>query len=242
MKLNISPPNYLIVDMDPHARTSLGKQIKEIIPIATFLDAGNAAEAREAYLIYRFDGVFLNSSVLDGETMELVSELRLMGLPLVVTTTGERCTFDAFDADASDCIFLPTDPSRLTRALSRIRRVKSRQVQDCPSSSLVILSDQNHLWLIQQEDIILVESDGSCLVVHVKNRKPIFLSRSLKEIESMLPKEKFLRVNRSQIVQLKHLKTIKRRDTGSFSGELEDYGPFEFSRRQSQAFRLRFGI
>ena len=233
---------FLIVDHDPSARAFLSEQIRGIIPTAVSVEAENATTAKEFFFSHNLDGVFLNPGLVSGDAMSLVPELRMMGLPVVFASPHDHFALDAFDADAADYLLTPVDSARLSRAILRIRRATGLRGHEGLGDKLLVLSDQSHSWLIRQRDIILVEAEGSYAVVHVRGRKPILISRSLKEVEMQLSKERFLRANRNQIVQLIHLKSVKRRETGSFTGELEDGRTIEFSRRQSQAFRMRFGV
>jgi len=88
-----------------------------------------------------------------------------------------------------------------------------------------------------------VESSKNHVMLHLKDRPAIQVTRSMKEIEQLLDENLFVRANRTQLVQLRCLKKIHRQDRGgNFQADLDGHGMIEFSRRQSQAFRVRFGF
>jgi two-component system LytT family response regulator len=169
----------------------------------------------------------------------LLPEIRAMGVPVVVVTAHEKFAVDAFDGDAADYLLKPVELSRLARALTRIRKLDRRD----PADPLIMLGDQSSCWPLRQDEIVMVESEGKNVVLHLKDRGPIPIPRSLKEIEDLLNESQFVRVNRYRIVQLLCLKEIRRRaGAGNFVAELDGHGTIEFSRRQSIAFRQRFGF
>ncbi|MEO5712023.1 MAG: LytTR family DNA-binding domain-containing protein [Luteolibacter sp.] len=237
MSTNSSSISFLIVDDEDLARAELCRQIGGLLPSFIGIEARNTNQARELLLSHRVDGVFLDLEMPGGHGMTFLPEIRAMGVPVVVVTAHENFAVDAFDGDATDYLLKPIEKSRLARALARIRRTDKNL-----DSNLIVLGDQSNCWPLHSEEIIMAESEGSYVMLHLKDRKPILLTRSLKEIEHLLNDNLFVRANRSQIVQLHCLKQIRRRDGGAFTAELDGHGTIEFSRRQSQAFRQRFGF
>ncbi|RYD39030.1 MAG: response regulator transcription factor, partial [Verrucomicrobiaceae bacterium] len=207
--MTLKPPalTFLIVDDEDLARAELGRQIGELLPFFTSIEAANVRQARGLLLSHRVDAVFLDLEMPGGHGMTFLPEIRTMGVPVVVTTAHERFALEAFDGDAVDYLLKPIEPSRLARTLARLRKPDPES-----DSKLLVLGDQSSCWPLHPEEIIMAESEGSYVMIHLKGRKPILLTRSLKDIEHLLPESLFVRVNRSQIVQLHCLKLIRRRE------------------------------
>ena len=234
-----TPPFFLIVDDEGLARTELIRQISTLLSSYAVLEAENICQARELLLQSDVDGVFLDLEMPEGNGITLLSEIRAMGVPVVITTAHEQYAVEAFDGDVVDYLLKPFDKERLARAIARIRQ----PMPENSTSRLLVLGDQSTCWPLLPEEIIMAETDGQQVRVHLKDREPILFSSNLKEVELQLDPSQFVRVNRSQIVQLHCLKEIYRTEgLNSFEGKLANYGPVAFSRRQSQAFRARFGF
>jgi two-component system, LytTR family, response regulator len=227
----------LIVDDEELARAELRRQMTGLLPSLTIFDAGNIKEAREKMLTHSLDCIFLDLELPGGHGMTLLPEIKTKGIPVIVTTAHEQFAVDAFDADATDYLLKPIEKARLARAISRIPTMEEKV-----DTRVIVLGDQSNCWPLHSEEIIMAESEGSYVKLHLKDRKPILLTRTLKEIEHLLCPPLFVRVNRSQIVQLHHLKHIRRREGGCYSADLDGHGVIEFSRRQAQAFRQRFDL
>lgn len=229
--------NFLIIDDEKLARAELRREISALLPSFHFVEASNVAQAREAILSHAIDGVFLDLEMPGGNGMSFVPELRSQGIPVVITTAHEEYALEAFEVDVADYLLKPIKQSRLIRAIAKMRKKEPKA-----ADGLVVFSDQSHCWPVALEDLIMVESEGTGVALHVRGRKPIILSRTLKDIETLLPERDFIRISRSQIVRLHSLRFIQRKDGGTFSAELDGGGIVVFSRRQAQAFRQRFGV
>lgn len=88
--------------------------------------------------------------------------------------------------------------------------------------------------MIIVNDIIRLEADGCYTKIIVREGKNSIISRTLKEFEESLPKEKFFRVHKSHIVSLKYIK-----DYSNISGNyvtMMDGSKIEISRRRAPEF------
>ena len=236
--MNLPTTTFLIVDDEEFARVELRRQLTKLIPTITCLEASNLEEAREQILGQRVNGVFLDLEMPGGHGMSFLPELKAMGMPVVLVTAHDRHAIEAYDSDVCDYLLKPIERRRLARALARMSQPEDNQDQ-----KLLVLGDQSSCWPMFTDEIILIETEGTQSRFHLKDRSTVLIPRSLKEIEQSLNPKQFVRVNRSQIVQLHCLKMISRREgSGNFESKLEGHGMIEFSRRQSQAFRQRFGF
>lgn len=238
MTAKYSTVSFLIVDDESLARTELIRQIGKLLPSAVTLEAENIVQARQQLLQHDVDGVFLDLEMPEGNGMTLLSEIRAMGMPVVITTAHEQYAVEAYDGDVTDYLLKPFDKERLARAIARVRRPL-----ESVTGQLLVLGDQSNCWPLKPEEIIMVETEGTQVRMHLRDRDPILFSRNLKEVELLLDPRLFVRANRSQIIQLHCLKQISRSDgQNSYEAELEGHGTIIFSRRQSQTFRSRFGF
>ena len=211
--------NLLIVDDEPLARAELLRLCGELIPGFSGTEAATLTEARAAMLREDYDGIFVDMELSGSCGLDLLPDARASGTPVVVSTAHERFAVDAFGGEVMDYLLKPVELSRLFRAIAKISRHRK-----------------------SEQDELILEADGSYCVVKFTDRKPLTVSRSLKEMEQMFVGLPFIRANRSQIVNLRQIQVIHRQGTGRMLAELDGQEEIEFSRRQAQAFRSRFSI
>lgn len=63
---------------------------------------------------------------------------------------------------------------------------------------------------ISISDIIYIESQSEYLKIHLKDRQSLMVLMSIKRMAELLPFDKFLRIHRSYIVNMGHVKEIAR--------------------------------
>ena len=228
---------YLIVDDERLARTELIRQLNEILPSVEYHEAATVRDARGILVSTPIDAVFLDLEMPKEHGFDFIPELRAAGKSVVVTTAHERFALQAFEHEVVDYLLKPIDRKRLGIAVSKLNRISNT-----PREEIVVFADSGNCWPVRIDDILAIEASGSYVTLYCSDSKPITLSRHLKEIEELLGGKNFVRANRAQIVRLSALKAIRRTPGGQLLSEVEGVGLIEFSRRQSQAFRQRYGF
>ncbi len=98
----------------------------------------------------------------------------------------------------------------LMQALS-LSREKDSSIQP---NTLNIATNRGVI-IIQQEDICRVEASGNYTVFYVNNQKQVMASNTMAEFEDKLNTEKFIRVHKSHIVNLRFVVKYTKGDGGS---------------------------
>ena len=78
----------------------------------------------------------------------------------------------------------------------------------------IILKNQESIFLFDVDDIVHCESDGSYTVFLTTDEQRIVISKNLKEYDALLSGSGFLRVHRSHLINLKHIKRFDKLDGG----------------------------
>lgn len=79
-----------------------------------------------------------------------------------------------------------------------------------------------------------MEAEGCYTKVYLKDKKKTIVSRTLKEFEDTIPKERFYRIHKSHLINLKYVKEYSNID-GSFV-IMNDGNKIEISRRKAPDF------
>lgn len=88
------------------------------------------------------------------------------------------------------------------------------------------------------EEIMYCRSDGNYTVLHLENGKTLIVSKSLKEIENLLPESLFSRIHHSHMINLSFTKKLIEGDEDKV--EMQDGRLMEVSRRKKSQFLSRF--
>ena len=124
------------------------------------------------------------------------------GICLVFTTAYSQYALDGFDVDAVDFlhkpIFYPRFERAMEKALLRLDRLESR----APRRETITLKVEHKNVVIDINDITFIEAMDNYVKVFRKNLPTVLSQITMKETESLLPENRFIRVHRSFIVAL----------------------------------------
>ena len=78
----------------------------------------------------------------------------------------------------------------------------------------IALPVSDGLELVHVNEIVSCESDSNYTTLHLRDKKKLVISRTLKEFEDILTEDHFLRIHNSFLVNTKHIKKYIRGDGG----------------------------
>lgn len=76
----------------------------------------------------------------------------------------------------------------------------------------VIISSQEHLYFINEEEIVLCKSDNCYTYVYLEDKRELLVSKSLAKFSKGLNPKKFIRVNQSYLINIDFIKSIDRKN------------------------------
>ncbi|MFA5445374.1 MAG: LytTR family DNA-binding domain-containing protein [Bacteroidales bacterium] len=135
---------------------------------------------------------------------------------VIFTTAFEQYALEGFKVNALDYLLKPFSYAEFLTAASKAQRhteltnaSTSLQNNTKTPKSLVIKSDYKQ-QIINTLDIVYIEGIGDYIKIHLDTGVSVQTLMTLKNIEEELPKNQFIRVHRSFIVNIQKVKTIER--------------------------------
>ena len=210
----------LAIDDEPLAL----RQIKSYIERAADLElvelCSSAVIAQEVLQREKIDLMFVDINMPDLNGVDFVRELS--SPPMVIFTTAyTEYAIEGFRLDAVDYLLKPFSFDEFSRAVSKAKSLfelnKLREKHSLTESSVVDNGSSNEatdcisikadykVTMVRYADIIYIESVGEYVRLHLNNASAITTLFRLKNMESALPSDKFMRVHRSYIVNLGHV-------------------------------------
>ncbi len=143
--------------------------------------------------------------------------------PCIVIVSDDReaaCT--AFEAGAFDFLLSPLKKERVSLCLNRIRRFlaelqpPTRSDHRPPDPHRRIIARHNQgMSVLRTEQIEWVEAARNYVVVQVA-QKSYVLRETLTQFERRLPQRRFLRINRSTLVNIELISELRPNDHGAY--------------------------
>lgn len=236
----------VIVEDSRLARNELKELIKSHGEIELIGEAENVDNAFELINETNPDLLFLDINMPEKDGFEL---LEMLGsIPITVFTTAyDEYAIKSFEYNALDYLLKPISPKRFSVAVDKIKEKLSgydkqdTNIEKHTESSQIFIKDGEKCWLVKIGDIILFEIVGNYTRVYFEENSPL-IYKSLNQVEVKLPEDFFFRVNRQQIINIKHVKNVVPWFNGKFKLTLNNDTEVEVSRRQSQSFKEKLSI
>lgn len=167
--------------------------------------------------------VFLDIEMPKENGFQLFKYFTDIDFEVIFTTAYDEYAVKAFRYSAIDYLLKPIDLEELRDAISRVSkntiqpelnkiRLQTLEYNLDNSFQKIALPVLNGFEFITVDDIIHLEADSNYSIVYTTNGKHI-VSRSLREFEVMLTSSNFFRVNRSNLINLKFLKSYIKNKT-----------------------------
>jgi two-component system, LytTR family, response regulator len=246
----------MIVDDEPLAR----RGIKQLL--ATHKDVEVAAEARngnEALRLLRsssaVDLLFLDVQMPELDGFAVLRQLDAERLPAVIFVTAyDTFAVRAFEAHALDYLVKPVHEERFENALQRARdgllskhaletsrrlshllktntlNAPEPLVQPDLAKRLVVAANGGRL-IIDVREVEWIEAEDYYAAIHM-DRRCHLIRESLTSLEARLDPKQFVRIHRSALVNLAHVREIKSPLLGLTSLILRDGTQLPLSRRR----------
>jgi len=211
--------NVIIVDDEYLAQKLLQDYVSKVESLQLVATCSNAFEAIEALKNNKVDIMLLDIQMPDLTGLELVKSLEKK--PAVIFTTAySEYAVDAFNLAVSDYLLKPFDFPRFIQAVNKAIGHVPPKSKNAPKPSADTISRSNDfitvkadykLYKINYDDLLFIEGQHEYVTFHTKERRITALF-ALKDLEELLPKDRFVRVHKSYIVSFKHIQELDKSD------------------------------
>jgi len=193
------------------------KQISSYLDKTTFLEAvalcHSAFEAMEYLENNEVDLMFVDINMPDLSGMDFVKSL-IQKPQIIFTTAYSEYAIEGFQVDALDYILKPISYASFLKSANKAKtwfELNQKQPESIQTTqdSLFVKSEYKMVRIFFSE-IKYIESSNEYIQIHLVNDVPVTTLIRLKVMEEQLPKDKFMRVHRSFIVNLDRVKVIER--------------------------------
>ncbi|MBR4995746.1 MAG: response regulator transcription factor [Alistipes sp.] len=213
----------IAVDDEPLALRQIKSYIERLPQLKLEALCSSAAEATDVLREGEMDLMFVDINMPDMSGVEFVRELQ--SPPMVIFTTAySEYAVEGFRLDAVDYLLKPFSFADFERAVKKaaslyeLKRLRDeRQISSesnteatADNGDYISIKADYKVSLVKYSDIIYIESVGEYVRLHLTNASPITTLFRLKNMETALPADRFMRVHRSYIVNLEHISAYAR--------------------------------
>ena len=242
----------ILVDDEPRGITSLQKLLQlnctavNIVATCTGFD-----DAIEKITRLQPDLVFLDIAMPGRNGFDLLRELKEINFEVIFVTAHDQFMIEAFRFSAVDYLLKPVEDDLLVSAVNRAHKrinekagagniqalMQNVQLKNAAKKMKLCIPSLKGFQMIDLDDILYAESSGNYTNLHFHNQPPLCTSKPMHEYEELLADSGFIRIHKSYLVNLLHIKEYLRGEGGFVL--LSDGKELEVSRRRKDMFVMR---
>ena len=170
------------------------------------------------------DLVFADIQLSDGVSFEVFERYELK-CPIIFTTAYDEYAIRAFKVNGVDYLLKPIDIDELQKAVEKAKVKRDHDLQRRKLETLmsnlgtankkkICLSTNEGMEFINVQDIVFCEANGAYTKFTLANTTTILVSKNLKEYETILSDQNFMRVHNSFLINLAEVKKFVKSDGG----------------------------
>lgn len=170
----------------------------------------NALEAEAALSSREIDIMFLDIRLPGMTGLQFLSGLKES--PLVVLTTAyAEYALESYEFNVIDYLLKPISFERFSRAVGKIldNRLFSAAAKegDLFSDDHIFIRSNSKFFRVNFSEILFIEGSRDYLKVHTPDYS-LITHQTMNDLEKSLPSRQFIRVHKSYIVALRHIRSI----------------------------------
>lgn len=210
----------LIADDEPLARALLRDYAQLACDVEVVAEADSGNQLADRIADSRPDVALVDIRMPGEDVFEVLARASANQPPLpavIFVTAFDTYAVRAFDLNAVDYLLKPVSRDRFGEALRRARRHRAedrtsglvRAIHDLgPRPDRLLVPDGGRMVPITMDAIVWIKAEGDYARVHAGGRGYL-ISRTMKDLETRLASDRFVRIHRSAIVQTTHIREVR---------------------------------
>jgi two-component system LytT family response regulator len=245
----------IIVDDERNNQQTLQLLLEDLPQVSVVGSASDAPSARALVASLNPDLVFLDINMPGEDGFQFLASIPERNFEVIFVSAYNDYGIKALKASAADYLLKPVSLDELEQAVEKVAHIisgkneqLSRQqksiidnlLQNVKSPAQAIKIAVPHVGgisFINLEDISYLQADSNYTILHRVNLQKLVVSKTLKEFEDILQDKGFMRVHKSNIVNLRYVKEYSTLEGGII--RMYDGGEVAISRRMQEDFLKR---
>jgi len=242
----------ILIDDDLNLRIGLKSLLAKIAPEIDVVGEADSVESGVKIIEkVESDVLFLDIQLGDGTGFDILEQISArngkVSQHVVFITAFEQYAIKAFRFSALDYLLKPVDPEDLKNVTNKILQAITKNPESENIEILlenirkktedfkrIVLSNSDGMHVFEIKDIIRCEGDDNYTRFFIQNKKPILISKTLKEYEELLSPHGFQRIHQSHLINMSFVKSFIKKD--GFFVLLNDGSTLPISQRKKDKF------
>ncbi|MCG2432046.1 LytR/AlgR family response regulator transcription factor [Aequorivita xiaoshiensis] len=251
----------LVIDDEKLARRRVLHLLEEVPDVEVLGECSNGKSAILNINQQKPDLIFLDINMKDMNGFEVLKNISISPKPIVIFVTAyDNYALKAFDVDAFDFLLKPFKDHRFFRTIDKVRKISTNEADHNFEKRIIELfnlyenrssrtteldklpvKQGNKTILINPIDILYISASGSYAEIFVRDRKYV-LRETLNNLCELLDDDKFIRVHRSTILNIHHIREIVHSGFSELDARMNNNCLLRISKSYKKEFLQKVGL
>ncbi len=203
----------IIVDDEPLAVRLLESYVEKTTGLELLASFTDSIKAINAIKEQKPDLLFLDIQMPNIDGMELAHSLPEK-TRVVFTTAFKEYAFESYEVNALDFLLKPIRYNKFLSAVEKAKKLVQQTPAPQPQQPNTVFIRVDSEWRnVAIDQIVYVNGMKDYVLFYLDNEpKPLITHLTMKAVEEMLPKDRFLRIHRSYIIAVDKIQKVDRND------------------------------
>ena len=217
----------IVIDDEQHCVRALLNDLQQHCPSIEVAEA--CYSAKEGIMLIKKvnpDLIFLDVEMPWMNGFEMLEVLGDVNFSIIFTTAHDEFAAKAFRISAVDYLLKPIDAADLKAAVSKVEKKMDqgsnlqhisnllRNIRQPLAEQKIALPQREGYEFIDVASIIYCQAEGAYTKVFITDKKTMLISRTLGDVEELLPPEMFQRIHHSTLINVTYVSQFLRTDGG----------------------------
>ncbi|UAB81581.1 response regulator transcription factor [Marixanthomonas sp. SCSIO 43207] len=251
----------LVIDDEELARKRVLGLLNKVPEVEVSGQCSNGKTAISEINTLKPDLIFLDINMKDMNGFEVLQKIQTESKPIVIFVTAyDNYALKAFDVDAFDFLLKPFKDERFFRTIEKVLKISKNEANSNFEKRIIELfnlyklksenginqlklpvKQGNKTVLLSPENIMYIKASG-CYAELFTEEKKYVLRESLTNLHQLLENHSFVRIHRSSIVNIAHVKEIIHSDFSEIDAKMTNDTLVRISKSHKKEFLEKLGI
>ncbi|MFL5739780.1 MAG: LytR/AlgR family response regulator transcription factor [Flavisolibacter sp.] len=207
----------MVIDDEPLAIQLLANHISKISFLELVSTFNNPMEALISFNSNPVDLIFLDIQMPQLTGIQFMKLLQNRA-QVIISSAYEEYAIDGFENNVTDYLLKPISFERFYKAVEKAynlrnptHKLDSTQDQFPATGGYIFVKVETRMVRVELDDILFIEGLKNYVSIQTKTQRIVTL-QVMKQLEEILPPNRFLRVHKSYIIALDKISSIERQE------------------------------
>ncbi len=221
----------LIIEDETIIRESIVTMFSKNPQINIVGDCGTVAEATILAKNCKPDLILSDINLTDGTAFDFLNQIKERNFNIIFITAHEEYALKAIKIGALDYLLKPIDEDELNNVIDKLitnesknqinQRIEVVNSEIKGKNEEIVLRLFDSYQIIRYNELMYCKSDSGYTTFFLKDGRNFLVSKSLKEYESILPKNNFFRTHQSYLINLNFIDRFEKGGSVFLKNEIE---------------------